>query len=103
MASGQAILAERCCAAMITPNNNVQLVQQSARLAETLLHDSLPERWQHTRAVAHRATELAATVSPADRPVLIAAARLHDIGYAPTVLHNGFHAIDGGLYLLSHG
>ena len=60
-------------------------MQQSARLAETLLQESRPERWLHTRAVAHRATELASTVAPADRPVLIAAAWLHDIGHALTI------------------
>ena len=88
---------------MIALNNTAQLVRRSVRLAETLLQESLHERWQHTRTVAHRATELASTVSPTDRPVLIAAAWLHDIGYAPTVLYSGFHPIDGGLYLVRQG
>ena len=88
---------------MITLNGRAQLVQQSARCAETLLHETLPERWRHTRGVAERATELAVTVSPADRSVLIAAAWLHDIGYAPALRRTWFHPIDGGLHLLRHG
>jgi hypothetical protein len=52
---------------MIALNNTDQLVRRSARLAESLLQESLPERWQHTLAVAHRATELASFVLPADR------------------------------------
>jgi hypothetical protein len=36
------------------------------------------------------------TVPAADRPVLIAAAWLHDIGYAPGLPETGFHPLDGG-------
>ncbi|HEY5846621.1 MAG TPA: HD domain-containing protein [Microlunatus sp.] len=82
--------------------DSAQLVQQSARLAATLLVP-LPERWRHPSGVARRAAELAATVSPADRGVLIAAAWLHDIGYAPATRHTGFYPVDGGRYLLEHG
>jgi hypothetical protein len=55
----------------------------------------------HTQGVAKRAAELAVTVPPADRPVLIAAAWLHDIGYASAIQVTGFHPVDGGLYLRS--
>jgi hypothetical protein len=87
---------------MIALNDSAQLVQQSARLAATLLQP-LAERWRHTRGVAHRAAELALTVSPVDRGVLVAAAWLHDIGYALVVRDTGFHPVDGGRYLLRHG
>lgn len=87
---------------MIALYDSTQLVQQSVRLAATLLH-ALPERWRHTCGVAARATDLADTVVPADRGVLIAAAWLHDIGYARPTRHTGFHPVDGGRYLLENG
>ena len=34
-----------------------------------------------------------------DRPVLVAAAWLHDIGYAPDVVETGFHPLDGARWL----
>lgn len=37
----------------------------------------------------------------ADGEVLISAAVLHDIGYAPDLLETGFHPIDGARYLRS--
>lgn len=43
------------------------------------------------------------TVSVNDRPVLIAAAWLHDIGYSPASRETGFHPLDGALYLRSQG
>lgn len=79
------------------------LVSRSRRLAQTLLHRQLPERWLHTQGVATRAAEIAVTVPPADRPVLIAAAWLHDIGYAPALQDTGFHPLDGALFLSAQG
>ncbi len=35
--------------------------------------------------------------------LLVAAATLHDLGYAPTVAATGFHPLDGGLHLRSLG
>ncbi len=67
--------------------------------AKKLLRKDRPHRWLHTQGVGNRAAELAPTVRKADRVVLIAAAWLHDIGYAPTVRDTGFHPLDGGLYL----
>jgi hypothetical protein len=34
---------------------------------------------------------------------LVAAAWLHDIGYAPAIAHTGFHPLDGALYLAGSG
>lgn len=42
-------------------------------------------------------------VSPEDRDLLIAAAWLHDIGYAPGVADTGLHALDGGRWLRDRG
>lgn len=80
-----------------------QVVAEAPALAWTLLADN-PERWQHTAGVAQRAEELAVTVADHDDPgTLIAAAWLHDIGYAGCTMDTGFHPIDGARYLDQHG
>jgi HD superfamily phosphodiesterase len=42
-------------------------------------------------------------VPPAERPTLIAAAYVHDIGYAPELEDTGFHSLDGARWLRSCG
>jgi len=42
-------------------------------------------------------------VAAADRSTLVAAAWLHDIGYASKIAHTGFHPLDGGRYLAMSG
>ncbi|MFF5225376.1 HD domain-containing protein [Dactylosporangium sp. NPDC000521] len=75
-------------------------------LAEALLTD-LPQRWAHTAGVAARAAELCAALgpamSPADRDRVVAAAWLHDIGYAGPVRDTGFHPLDGARFLRGAG
>src|SRR5664279_4942880 len=88
---------------MTAPEPDPALIADARRLAKKLLRKALPERWRHTQGVAGRAAELAVTVPAGDRPVLIAAAWLHDIGYAPAIQDTGFHPLDGGLYLRSAG
>ncbi|ONI80879.1 2',3'-cyclic-nucleotide 2'-phosphodiesterase [Saccharothrix sp. ALI-22-I] len=68
------------------------------RLAEGLLGE-MGNRWRHTVGVAARAAELAVTVPAGDRDVLVAAAWLHDIGYAASVADSGFHPLDGARHL----
>lgn len=63
----------------------------------------LARRWAHVQAVAARATELAVTVAEQDRDLLVAAAWLHDIGYAPAMVETGFHPLDGARYLAGAG
>ena len=75
------------------------LVPAARRLAKGLLRKPLIERWQHTQGVAKRAGELAVTVPVRDRPILVAAAWLHDIGYSPAIRRTGFHPLDGALHL----
>jgi len=77
------------------------LVRDARRLAQTLLA-GLPERWRHTAGVAARAEEVALP-GEADSQALVAAAWLHDIGYAEQVRDTGFHPLDGGLHLRAHG
>src|SRR4051812_13529235 len=77
--------------------------RQARDLARHLLAD-LPSRWRHTVGVADRAAELADLLgADADRQLVIAAAWLHDIGYAGPVLDTGFHPLDGAAYLDRHG
>ena len=71
----------------------------AARTVAALVLMDLPERWRHTVGVVRRAGELAATVSHTDRPVLLAAAWLHDIGYGTAAYETGFHPLDGARYL----
>jgi hypothetical protein len=53
-------------------------------LAEPRLAASLPRRWQHVRSVGRRARWVAKTLDLPDE--LVAAAWLHDIGYAPQLV-----------------
>lgn len=53
----------------------------------------LGDRWRHTQAVAARATELAATVAPDERNLLVVAAWWHDLGYAPPLNVTGMHQL----------
>lgn len=76
--------------------------ETAGRLAEQLLAADLPRRWSHVSAVAAKAEYVAERLSlPAD--VLVSAAWLHDIGYAPDVVDTGFHPLDGARYLRARG
>jgi putative nucleotidyltransferase with HDIG domain len=73
-------------------------VDDARILAESLLA-GLDRRLRHTRAVARRARELAGTIGDDDADTLVAAAWLHDIGYAGAVHDTGFHPLDGARHL----
>jgi hypothetical protein len=60
-------------------------------------------RWQHVRGVAHHAQHVSQALDEADRPYLVAAAWLHDIGYAPTLAATAFHPLDGARHVRSFG
>jgi hypothetical protein len=55
-------------------------------------------RWAHTRGVGLAAESIAHIVD-SDADLLVCAAWLHDIGYAPGLATTGFHALDGARYL----
>ncbi len=62
----------------------------------------LEPRWSHVRGVVAQADRVAPILVESERPWLLAAAYLHDVGYAPELVTTGFHAIDGALWLRSH-
>ncbi len=60
----------------------MSLSRRASGQAEALL-EPLGNRWAHVQAVAEQAGRIAPAVLPADeRDTLVAAAWLHDIGYA---------------------
>ena len=62
-----------------------------------------PGRWAHTRGVARLAADIAARIPDLDGDVLLAAAWVHDIGYAPNLAATGFHHLDGAAALAARG
>jgi hypothetical protein len=71
-------------------------------LAERHLARDLPQRWLHVQGVAAETTRLCAALD-LDGAAVIAAAWLHDLGYAPALLDSGFHPLDAARYLREHG
>jgi hypothetical protein len=63
----------------------------------------LGDRWSHVQEVAAQARRVSAVLVPEDRPYLIAAAWLHDVGYAPPLNKLGFHPVDGARYVRQQG
>jgi hypothetical protein len=66
--------------------------------ARKFLAKPLPRRWAHTQGVAAAARGLAPVLGT-DADLVTAAAWLHDIGYAPTIVATGFHPLDGARHL----
>jgi hypothetical protein len=79
-----------------------QVVDAAADLAHYILQDA-PERFEHSRSVAERAMFLTLAVENDQAPLLVAAAWLHDIGYAPELKTTGFHPLDGAQHLRATG
>src|SRR5699024_10000495 len=80
----------------------MDLVKQARNLSEQLVAP-LGRRWLHIQAVAERASELGSAVTAEQQDILLAAAWLHDIGYAPDIALTGFHPLDGARYLAQEG
>jgi putative nucleotidyltransferase with HDIG domain len=76
----------------------VEHVPWARDLARQLLEKPLPRRWAHSQGVGHKAESIAHIVG-ADAEVLVCAAWLHDVGYAPDLVESGSHALDGARYL----
>jgi len=63
----------------------------------------LGDRWPHVQGVVRQAHRVAAILPPKEQEVLVAAAYLHDLGYAPSLGRTGFHALDGARHLRAIG
>ncbi|RLV08665.1 phosphohydrolase [Streptomyces griseocarneus] len=74
------------------------MVDWAAHVAEAELSASLPRRWAHSMGVARRAAGLR-KVFGKKADLLVAAAMLHDVGYAPRLAATGFHPLDGARFL----
>jgi hypothetical protein len=75
----------------------------AAGLASDKLAEVLPRRWAHVQGVGRRARVVALMFSIGDGELLVGAALLHDIGYAPDLALTGFHPLDGARYLRDVG
>ncbi|GHD23195.1 metal-dependent phosphohydrolase, HD subdomain protein [Nocardiopsis kunsanensis] len=80
----------------------MELTRWAAGVSGDLLRD-VGTRWPHVQRAAQQARSVAHTVLPEDRELLVAAALLHDIGYAPAIAHTGFHPLDGARWLRDQG
>lgn len=78
------------------------LTRKAHDVARELL-SQMGDRWRHTQAVGARAEALKSVVEPDDQDLLIAAAWLHDVGYAPPLVQTGFHPLDGARFLEARG
>lgn len=72
-----------------------------ARLLAQHFVEPLGRRWLHVQSVAACAADVAARARLTED--LVAAAWLHDIGYADELHDTGFHPIDGARYLRRAG
>lgn len=76
----------------------MKTIARARDLARDLLQEPLPRRWAHTQGVAVQAEHIAPQLGD-EGAQLVAAAWLHDIGYAPHLVVTGFHPLDGARYL----
>ncbi|MFJ9390730.1 HDIG domain-containing metalloprotein [Nocardioides sp. NPDC101246] len=74
----------------------------SARSEARRLVEPLGRRWLHVQTVAASAAGVAAKLG-LDSETLVAAAWLHDVGYADELRETGFHPVDGARFLRRTG
>jgi hypothetical protein len=65
--------------------------------------EPLGRRWTHVQRVAALASEVGTIFPSTGRGTLVAAAYLHDIGYAPDLAQTGFHPLDGARFVRAKG
>jgi hypothetical protein len=71
----------------------------SSRQQAVQLLGNVGTRLAHSESVANQAAVAVCLLDEPWRSVLVDAAWLHDIGYAPTVRRTGFHPLDGARWL----
>lgn len=82
-------------------------VEDARDIAQTVL-SGMPDRWRHTIGVARRAEDVgsalvrACALTAEELDLVLAAAWLHDIGYADELFDTGFHPLDGARFLDRH-
>ena len=81
---------------------STELVERARREAEDRLA-GLPRRLEHVRGVVRAAQRLRGRFDAETGSCLVAAAWLHDVGYAPTVRKSGFHPCDGAEFVRAAG
>jgi putative nucleotidyltransferase with HDIG domain len=65
---------------------------------------SVAPRWAHVRGVAAAVELMATGLATIEVEAVVAAAWLHDVGYAPSVRRStGFHPVDGALFVRAEG
>ena len=62
----------------------------------------VPERLAHVGGVARAAESAGLRLALEECAVLVAAAWVHDIGYARSIARTGFHPLDGAVFLRDH-
>jgi hypothetical protein len=87
---------------MTTPPPD-RLAEWAVSFAEELIAPTLPERWAHDLAVIAKARRFAAGLGEEDADALIAAAALHDVGFAPAAIDCAFQPLDGARHLAGAG
>src|ERR1700694_5208157 len=78
------------------------LLERARRLAEFRLAP-LTTRLAHVRGVAAAAQRLVTRIDLLEADSLVAAAWVHDVGYAPSVRSTGFHPVDGAVFVRAEG
>src|SRR5438128_1925850 len=63
----------------------------------------LDARWRHTLRVVDSARSFRDVLDADEFEVLVAAAYLHDVGYAPGLAETEFHPLDGGRFVRDSG
>ena len=87
---------------MTTSPSISPLVRDAQNLAQTLLADD-PTRLAHVRGAGTIAGLVTGALHVDQPEIIVAAAWLHDIGYAPAIARTGFHPVDGALFLAREG
>jgi HD superfamily phosphodiesterase len=75
-----------------------EIVTWARGLAQAMLAEEAPARWEHTQGVAQRVRDMRDRLG-AEAGLVEAAAWLHCIGYATEIAHTGFYPLDGARYL----
>lgn len=78
-------------------------IAEHARLCAKSALGNLPRRWVHVQGVARAAGRTTALVEVEHALTIVAAAWLHDVGYAESIRTTGFHPLDGAKYAKERG